>query len=143
MATIFLAVLSIIGISAMQNTAVEQKMSLNMQDKNRSFQLAETALARVVQEVIQDTAGILNPLNPPQNFDYSSEYEIAGEHAEVDVRVTVSYLGESPMQGLTLEQVQSLSGLVLHVFEIEAIARYNQSVANHVQGISIVGPTLQ
>lgn len=44
MALVFLALLTIIGVTAMGTTSLEEKMAGNMKDRNLAFQAAETAL---------------------------------------------------------------------------------------------------
>lgn len=44
MALIFLLILSLLGIGAMNTTALEEKMAFNAKDRNLAFQAAETAL---------------------------------------------------------------------------------------------------
>lgn len=44
MALVFLALLTIIGVTAMNTTSLEEKMAGNMKDRNLAFQAAETAL---------------------------------------------------------------------------------------------------
>jgi type IV pilus assembly protein PilX len=44
MALVFLALLTIIGVTAMSTTSLEEKMAGNMKDRNLAFQAAETAL---------------------------------------------------------------------------------------------------
>ena len=40
---IFLLVLTVIGVAAMQNTSLEEKMAGNVKDRNLAFQNAESA----------------------------------------------------------------------------------------------------
>jgi type IV pilus assembly protein PilX len=44
MALVFLALLTIIGVTAMSTTSLEEKMAGNMKERNLAFQAAETAL---------------------------------------------------------------------------------------------------
>lgn len=44
MALIFLLILTLIGVTAMSTTALEERMAGNLQDKNAAFQAAESAL---------------------------------------------------------------------------------------------------
>lgn len=44
MAMVFLLLLTIIGVTALNTTILEEKMAGNLTDKNRSFQAAESAL---------------------------------------------------------------------------------------------------
>ena len=52
---IILLLLTLIGLSATQSTALEEKMAGNLRDKNLTFQVAESAL-RVAEQSIQSPA---------------------------------------------------------------------------------------
>lgn len=54
-ALIMLLLLTIIGVAAMQTTLFEQKMSANSQDKELSFQAAESALREAENWVLTQT----------------------------------------------------------------------------------------
>lgn len=55
MAMVFLMILTIIGVTVMSSTALQEKMAGNVQDKNLAFQAAESAL-RVGEQYLQATA---------------------------------------------------------------------------------------
>ena len=60
---LILLVLTIIGISGMHSTTLEEKMTGNMRDQNDAFQAAETALRGAedyVQNSLQNTGGFDN-----------------------------------------------------------------------------------
>ena len=44
MAMVFLLILTLIGVTTMSTTVLQEKMAGNMQDKNAAFQAAESAL---------------------------------------------------------------------------------------------------
>lgn len=52
---IFLLLLTLIGVSSMQNATLQEKMSGSVQLRNESFQFAETAL-RVAETAVQQTS---------------------------------------------------------------------------------------
>ena len=55
MAMVFLLLLTLIGVTAMNTTSLEEKMAGNLQDKNSAFQAAETGL-RVGEALIRSWA---------------------------------------------------------------------------------------
>ncbi len=55
MAMVFLMILTIIGVTVMSSTSLQEKMAGNVQDKNLAFQAAESAL-RVGEQLLQATA---------------------------------------------------------------------------------------
>lgn len=54
---IFLVVLTIVGVAAMQNTALEEKMSGNVKDRNLAFQNAESGV-REAEQFIENTVSL-------------------------------------------------------------------------------------
>ncbi|MFQ5939645.1 MAG: PilX N-terminal domain-containing pilus assembly protein [Alphaproteobacteria bacterium] len=55
MAMVFLMLLTILGVTAMTTTSLQEKMAGNVQDKHTAFQAAESAL-RVGESYVQTTA---------------------------------------------------------------------------------------
>ncbi len=55
MAMVFLLILTLIGVTAMSTSSLEEKMAGNLQDKNSAFQAAESAL-RVGEALIRSWA---------------------------------------------------------------------------------------
>lgn len=73
MSLIILLILTILGISAMGTSSLEQKMAGNMQEQNRAFQAAEAGLTKAM-----NTSGMLdlnssktNPKVSPSPFDFT------------------------------------------------------------------------
>ena len=54
---IFLVILTLVGVSAMQNTMLEEKMSGNVKDRNLAFQNAESAV-REAELFIEGVTGL-------------------------------------------------------------------------------------
>lgn len=80
MALVILLILTILGVTAMTTSSLEEKMSGNIQEQNRAFQAAESGISRVLTDT--------NALNPnvsyapsPYNFD-------AGRSGTATVKVT-------------------------------------------------------
>ena len=48
---IFMVVLTVIGISSLGRTELEERMATNFQEQNRAFQVAETGIAQVLANV--------------------------------------------------------------------------------------------
>jgi type IV pilus assembly protein PilX len=59
---IMLLLLTLIGLSAMQSTGLEERMAGNMRDRNLAFQAAEAGL-RDAEQYLESGAGPFNPLN--------------------------------------------------------------------------------
>jgi type IV pilus assembly protein PilX len=91
---VVLAVMTLLGLSGMQATSLEERMAGNMRDMNLAFQAAESAL-RSAEEVLgsavlpefDDTGGHYRPTSaPPARWD-SVDWKDTGEV------FTVSYAG--------------------------------------------------
>ena len=59
---VILLILTIVGVSAMRNTAMEEKMAGNMRDKGLSFQAAEATL-RAAEKYIEDNVISTQPFD--------------------------------------------------------------------------------
>lgn len=63
---IFLLLLTLLGVSAMQNATMQEKMSGSVMVRNQSFQFAEAAL-RLGESAIQKTGFVLAKCTPVAN----------------------------------------------------------------------------
>lgn len=72
MALIILVVMTILGVTVMNTSSLEEKMAGNTQEHTRAFQLAETGLEHVRQDMTEiNTITVFdNPLS--QNFKYDN-----------------------------------------------------------------------
>lgn len=72
-ALIFLLVLTLLGLSAMQGSNLQERMAGNLRDRNMAFQSAEAALrageAWLLNLVNQQTANLAAPLPNPATWD--------------------------------------------------------------------------
>ena len=133
---IFLIILSIIGITGMRNTVMEQKMSSNMQDLNHAFQLAESGIVRAAND-----AGFLSTKTSKGlylNLNYTSFYDNAVEDIALTARSY--YRGKGMPEGDMLETVNTLNNTSAHVFHVQTVGRYNSATSTHAQGVAILGP---
>jgi hypothetical protein len=145
-AMVFIVVLTIIGVSSMQNNRMEQKMTTNQQEINHSFQYAETGLVPGIKSAeLLNTADIGAP-----DYDTPDMYLC---HASGDVTSPVSCdegsnvgnaavvtkyrgVGKKPPPNYSLE-----SGFSSHFFYVSSRGRSNSSESTHDLGVSLVGPS--
>ena len=133
---VFLIVLSIIGITGMRNTVLEQKMSSNMQDLNHAFQLAESGIVRAAHDV-----SILNTQTSVEQYltvSYTSIYDNSVE--DISLAAKSYYRGQGLSKGDTLETVNTLNTTPTHIFHVQTVGRYNSATSTHAQGVAILGP---
>ena len=80
MALVILMILTILGVTAMTTSSLEEKMSGNIQEQNRAFHAAESGISKVLTD-----ANALNPNGSyapsPYNFD-------GGKSGTATVKVT-------------------------------------------------------
>jgi hypothetical protein len=85
MALVILMILTILGISSMNTSIMEERMSGNIQDLNRAFEAAESGLSRAI-----NTAGAFDLFKETQNdFDFGTGSSATKAH------VVTKYLGST------------------------------------------------
>jgi type IV pilus assembly protein PilX len=89
-ALLFLLVLTLLGVTALRTTSLEEKMAHNIKDKNLSFQAAESALAKVEYWLSTRQA---YPLPNPTNGLYPQDYS-----GNAPAWQTVDWQGSSGLQ---------------------------------------------
>jgi type IV pilus assembly protein PilX len=110
-----LVILTIIGVSSMVSTTLEEKMSGNFRDRQMAFNAAETALAYAedfvntninAASVFDDTNGYYSPNNGPGSNDVfdvatwwnsdadSIEYPLTISYVNTKPRYTIEYRGD-------------------------------------------------
>ena len=116
MALVFLMLLTILGITAMNTTILQEKMAINMRDKHHAFQAAETALmageawvqAQINKPVFPDNANGLYIASTTANnvwddniWSGGNYFTYSGSLDEVDTqpKFIVEDLGEVPEAG--------------------------------------------
>lgn len=124
---IFLVTLTLLGLTAMQTTSLEQKMSGNMQELHQAFHGAESGIAAALSNAgsqLLDTSGTIS-------YDVN---DIPG--LTIQTETAFKAQGEQPPAGY------SLSGqFTSYYFRIDSEAEAGgASKSTHQQGFYIVGP---
>ena len=143
---VFLVVLTIIGVSTMQNNRLEQKMTTNLQEINHSFQYAETGLVPGIKSAeLLNTADVGAPdYDSPDMYlchasgDVTSPVNCDDGSNIGNAAVVTKYrgVGKKPPPNYSLE-----SGFSSHFFYVSSRGRSNKSEATHDLGVSLVGPS--
>lgn len=73
MSLVILLILTILGISAMGTSSLEQKMAGNMQEQNRAFQAAEAGLVKAMNSsgMLDLNSSKANPKVTPSPYNYA------------------------------------------------------------------------
>lgn len=143
---VFLVVLTVIGVSSMQNNRMEQRMTTNLQEINHSFQYAETGLVPGVKSAeLLNTADTGTPDydNPDLYLCHAGgdvtdpEYCDDGSNTG-NAAVITKYRGTGslPPPNYSLE-----SGFATHFFYVTSRGTSNNSESTHDIGVSLVGPS--
>lgn len=74
-ALVLLVAVTLLGVSAMQGTILQERMSANQRDVEEAFNVAENALRRGEQALMSDPVSFLDndPLNDPADLDLDSD----------------------------------------------------------------------
>ncbi len=134
---VFLVVISIIGISSMQGTRLEQAMNNKMQELNQAFQYSESGIAHGLKH-----PGLFNIATPPTSYlctgDDSIPVDCGTGSFPGNATVTSKYITSSKSSPVNFSLE---SGFSAHFFEVESTGTAKNSISTHRQGIYIIGPS--
>lgn len=131
-ALVFLVVLTIIGITAMQTNVLEQRMAGNIQTSNNAFQAAESGIAKALRESTVTDA--TKTSSSPNTYSYTFG---TGGNAET---ATVKAWYQAP--GSNAPPGYSMGGpFMQHNFAVNSSVSGGAGHATHQQGFYIVGPS--
>ena len=153
---VFLVVLTIAGVSAMQNNRLEQKMSTNLQEITHAFQYAESGLPRGLRSAeLLDTGdtGAVDHQSPDLWICPDSGYDTAPDNCTAssnsgNASIETKYRGKGslPPANYSLE-----SGFANHFFFVQSQGYVSdngvtdnssiRSRSTHEHGMSLVGPS--
>ncbi len=156
---VFLIVLTVVGVSAMQNNRLEQKMSTNIQEINHAFQYAESGLprglkspellstAQTVDSFPIDHSGPDIWLCPDgSDPDAADNCSTASHSGNASIETRYRGKGSLPPVNYSLE-----SGFASHFFFVESRGYVTEkgisddgqirSRSRHEYGVSLVGPS--
>lgn len=147
---LILLVLTMIGISAISNTSLEERMSKNFQQSTMAFQASESAIQRVI--VASDPAQpgfdqVNNPLDRAVAAGMGATTTTVTEdmdpldklHTSLDTTTTISLEAESPLcPGYPVNTVVCLQ------FELTTSTAIGgtETGPQHVQGVELPAPRL-
>lgn len=124
---IFMVVLTVIGISSLGRTELEERMSINFQEQNRAFQVAETGIAQVLANL-----GLFST-------------ESGGSHSTGEVgsygasaQQSISYIDKTQVR--RNEKGWGIGSAQFHHFNINSTGTGNNSAQADVnRGVRIIG----
>lgn len=146
---IFLLVLTIIGISTMQNNRQDQRMATNIQELNHAFQYGESGLVtglvkglKESNELLSTTAVSIDYDSPDfwlcsQSDDPSTaeDCDTSSNHGNAAVITAYRGKGKLPPVNYSLE-----SGFVSHYFFVTSRGKSRVVQSTHEVGVAQVGP---
>ena len=133
MALVILVVMSILGISIMKASSLEEKMSGNTQETVRAFEAAESGL----EQVFQDGVSLSSLIYPGQ----SAEETITIGYATAKVKTTYIVRGNKPKRSLDRANIYSVTDYGTANFEQVSTATTLTSASTVVkQGVAQITP---
>ena len=143
---VLLLIITMIGITAMQGTTVQQKMATNVQFNESAFQAAEDGVRTVTQEARSRRAPPVGSGNILVDSLGSAPGTVIQRVANDAVKGTrsnagVTYAGATSAAGFSLGA--GSGNFVFHRFRVTAtgVARDGVSTNTHVQELGRVGPS--
>lgn len=136
----FLVVLTLLGISAINTTMLETKLAANMQERNRAFQMAETALSEsewvfddddqlfAIFTATDRTIVLDNPAPIAIDEDHGLNSEVIAGRTEAAFR------GEfRPPAGMSAkpENIHSLKSFIASYYEVVTVGKNTDQVADN------------
>jgi len=144
---VFLVVLTVIGVSSMQNNRQEQKMTTNIQELNHAFQYGESGLVPGLRspDLLLTTEPIVsydNYMAPdiwlcPDSTDASlpGNCSTGSNHGNAAVFTRYRGKGTLPPVNFSLD-----SGFVTHFFYVSSRGRSRDTQSTHDVGVALIGP---
>lgn len=131
---IMLTVMTILGITTMGNTSMEERMAANVQEYNRAFQVAESGIAAHFKE----GDALLSTATPPGTAPgpVIHNYDFRGGEESVTTRSWYEAKGREAPPGY------SMGGpFRAHYFTMDSAGTTNGgATSRHRQGYYVIGP---
>jgi len=152
---VLLAAMTVIGVSTLSGTRLNEQMASNSQQKSVVFEAAESAIETIVNDyedlygaLIDTTVEFNNPDAVPipdsrsnlnDGFDLSDE---EGVVVDVDGTLTVQYCGEGLLVGTSLDASLDSPAYASVLVDINGIANISSSgaSADHVRRVAFTLP---
>ncbi|MEM7194554.1 MAG: pilus assembly PilX N-terminal domain-containing protein [Pseudomonadota bacterium] len=136
---VFLLLLSIAGVTAIQNSTFEQRMTTNMQHMTHAFHYAESGLAKAVQnpQLNSSQYTFANALEEDLCENSSGTATDCADASSGNASTKAYYEGQGkkPPINFSLD-----AGFANHYFEVTSTGRSGKAVSTHRQGLFLVGP---
>ncbi len=136
-ALVFLLMLTILGVTVMQTSSLEGRMAGNMQEVNRAFHAAESA----IEHVFVDGSVFANLIYPGATEQVTLDYPTTNPNATVLVDVTYAAKKNKMPRARDRENIDSALSYGAAVFELRSDAT-TRTNANTVvlQGVAQATP---
>lgn len=124
---IFIVVLTVIGVSSLERTEIEERMATSFQEQNRAFQVAETGIAQVLTNLslFDTTTSNASSTGTVGNYNASAA-------------LTVEYIDKTQVQRTNAGW--GVGAAEFHHFNINSIGSANNNASVEVnRGVRIVG----
>ncbi|MGV6858179.1 MAG: pilus assembly PilX family protein [bacterium] len=126
---LILLVLTIIGVSAMRVSVLDERIAANAQFKMMTFQAAESALTSASS--FENVSNFAETGQQPGRFTYKADASAEGGDISIAVDTLIEDKGEIPLPASSMALGRT-GGAVLHLYEITATASIDDD-----KGVSI------
>lgn len=144
---VLLVAMTVLGISMMSSTRLNEKRTSNAQQKSIAFEVAESAIASVWDREYLSTAVTWDPSNggndpvaidaPEEDTRISGGFDLMtdGRGVNIDGTLTVQYCGETAPVGSDLNADESGTQFVYMLVDVNSVAQVanTRTRADHVQ----------
>jgi len=147
---VLLVAVTILGITTLSGTRLNEKITSNAQNKSIAFEVAESGISSVwsktyLMTAITDASVAANDptplLSPKTDTGVDTDFN-QGTTVALDGSLTVQYCGEGIPVGTSLNSDKSNPGSVYLLIDINSVATINNAStqADHLQRAAIVAP---
>ncbi len=151
---VLLVAVTILGVTTLSGTRLNQKITSNAQNKAIAFEVAESGIAAVWRQdylmaAISDSSNALNdpaPLPSPEaDTGLNNDFDFDNSDGRTDIQgeLTVQYCGEGQPVGSSLNADKSNPGTVAVLIDVNSKTSLSNSAtrADHVQRAAISAPS--
>ncbi|KZY30693.1 hypothetical protein A3752_06030 [Oleiphilus sp. HI0081] len=133
---IILIVMTLVGVSSMSTSLVQEKMAANAQNTNITFQAAESSVGGLLLDLTNNQDALTDTMGEPGTRGEITSYDIEAIDVSADYQVT--YLGEVILSsGSSLDADEGSTDVKAQRFDVAATGRLESTNAQTVlrQGI--------
>ncbi len=151
---VLLVAVTILGVTTLSGTRLNEKITSNAQNKAIAFEVAESAIASVwsqeyLMAAVKNASNATNDpsplLSPDADTGLNTDFDLSTTSGSTDFEgtLTVQYCGEGTPIATGLNADKSNPGNVFVLIDVNSVATMNgtSAEANHIQRAAISAPS--